>query len=233
MFAAEQRALVAQEKYELIKEMAQNVAHDLKKPFLLFRYTLAGIKATSSPEEVMRIADENVDAILAQSRQIDEKLQGFLELEREALATTARIKVTETIEALMEDFSTQLKKAGISLSRRHGYRGWIKADRPKLNSVLSNLIQNAIDAQPGGGALHIETRGRGLNALELIVRTPTYIPSDIASRLFERFFTFNKVGGTGIGLAIVKKFVDLHGGQVSCRSTAAEGTSFIIILPTG
>src|SRR3712207_787432 len=117
-------------------------------------------------------------------------------------------------------------------------------DRALLESAILNLVVNARDAMPQGGAVTISTGRRvamegegtlqpGQEVAALSVSdTGTGMAPEVLSRAFEPFFTTKEVGkGTGLGLSMVYGFAKQSGGHVSIRSKEGEGTSITIILP--
>jgi signal transduction histidine kinase len=100
----------------------------------------------------------------------------------------------------------------------------------QLRQVFLNLILNAGDAMPSGGALTIRTLAGPTVAIAEIQDTGIGIPEDIRGRLFEPFFT-NKPHGTGLGLSISAHIVTQHGGQIEVESVEGKGSTFRVVLP--
>src|SRR5450759_1986939 len=106
----------------------------------------------------------------------------------------------------------------------------ISADPELLHRALQNLVLNAIDAMPQGGALTIRTATLG-NRIEISVTdTGSGLTPEECGRLFTPYYT-TKQHGTGLGLAIVQSVVSDHGGKISVESTQERGTTFHIELP--
>jgi PAS domain S-box-containing protein len=112
----------------------------------------------------------------------------------------------------------------------------LTADEPKLRQILNNLLSNAVKFTPRGG--QIRTRIRTVEeGVELVVEdTGIGIPPEHLPHLFEKFGPHQRPGtqgerGTGLGMPIVKHFVELHGGKITVESTVGVGTRFTIVLP--
>jgi PAS domain S-box-containing protein len=112
----------------------------------------------------------------------------------------------------------------------------ISADGEQLDRVLINLLSNAIKFTPDGGRISVVVRRQGDHVKLVVADSGVGIPVDEQPRVFERFFrsTLSQemaVAGTGLGLVIVKGIVELHGGEVTLRSTPGVGTEVTITLP--
>ena len=112
----------------------------------------------------------------------------------------------------------------------------ITADDDLLSQVWTNLIHNAIKFTPDGGSIRLVLRRRADQLAFSIADTGIGISPEDETRLFERFYKADRsrqgsTGGNGLGLAIAKRIVDLHGGTISVRSLAAGGTEFLVNLP--
>ena len=107
----------------------------------------------------------------------------------------------------------------------------IQGDSNQLHQVFVNLIINAIEAVGHDGKVEIEA-GEKDGKVEVIVRdNGTGIPEDVLPKIFDAFFTSKKGKGTGIGLAIAKRIIEKHGGEIIVESTREKGTCFTISLP--
>jgi signal transduction histidine kinase len=106
----------------------------------------------------------------------------------------------------------------------------LQADAAKLRQVLLNLVRNAIEAQPGGGAVELRLRrDGGMAEIEVVDKGPG-MPPEILSQIFEPFFT-TKEGGTGLGLPLSRQILHEHGGRIECRSAPRRGATFTLSLP--
>ncbi|MEZ4777174.1 MAG: ATP-binding protein [Bacteroidia bacterium] len=104
----------------------------------------------------------------------------------------------------------------------------------KINQVLMNVLDNAIQAMPNGGTITLTTLKKGQNVEIRIKDTGTGIPKEIQNRIFEPFFTTKDVGeGTGLGLSISHGIIQQHNGSINVESQEGKGTEVIISLPTG
>ena len=100
---------------------------------------------------------------------------------------------------------------------------------------MLNLLTNAIDAlDEDGGEVKISTRSQGENEVLITVEdNGAGMPEKIRQRIFDVFFSTKGSQGTGLGLAVTKKIIEEHGGDIEAESTPGQGTKFTIKLPAG
>ena len=138
---------------------------------------------------------------------------------------------------LVSAFRGAAERAGLDLALESGPEVPVSADRPRLEQVLANLIDNAIKYTERGRVTVRLGIDRGSAWCE-VADTGPGIPPDDLPRVFERFYRVDKArsrekGGTGLGLSIVKHIVALHRGEVSVRSTLGAGATFRFEIPRG
>jgi signal transduction histidine kinase len=96
--------------------------------------------------------------------------------------------------------------------------------------ALTNMIENALHAMPGGGTLRISARQSGDTAIVEVADTGVGMDADDLKRIFEPYFS-TKATGTGLGLTIAKRNIELNGGTIDVRSERGVGTTVVITLP--
>ena len=135
------------------------------------------------------------------------------------------------VTAVREMLLPETEQYGATLVINAEYTGTARFDESKVKRVLFNLARNACQAMGQGGTFTWTVRRSG----ELLVfecsDTGPGIPKEMEGRLFETFASHGKVDGTGLGLAMAKKIVDAHCGQITCLTSSGQGTSFRIELP--
>jgi signal transduction histidine kinase len=108
------------------------------------------------------------------------------------------------------------------------------ADAALLRPILGNLISNAVKYSPDGSPIHFHVRREGDDAVFEVRDQGIGIPPEDLPQIYEAFFRCSNVGdtpGTGLGLVIVKRCVDLHGGSIHLESSPGTGTTFTVQLP--
>lgn len=114
--------------------------------------------------------------------------------------------------------------------------GWIVGDERRLKQVLFNLVGNAVKYTPQGGGVTVRAERTGDELALIVADTGPGIPEADQAGLFDSFVSFthgDTQGGPGLGLALVRRFVELHGGHVELKSAPGEGTVVTVRLPTG
>jgi two-component system, NtrC family, sensor kinase len=175
-----------------------------------------------------------IQTAIKQIQRIVGALKSYSHLDQAKVELT---DVHEGIENTLVILHHELKY-GISIIRRYGQLPRVPCYVDELNQVWTNLIHNAVQALGGKGEIVIETatenprpdQSDGVVSVRVIDNGPG-IPADVLPRIFEPFFTTKVKGeGTGLGLGIVRKIVDKHGGRVDVQSTAGR-TCFTVSLP--
>jgi signal transduction histidine kinase len=103
-------------------------------------------------------------------------------------------------------------------------------DEAQLRQALLNLLRNAREAMPSGGAIDVGVRAEGMSVVVMVEDRGSGISEEIRARVFDPFFS-TKGEGTGLGLAITRQIVEAHGGTIACTPRDGGGTSFRIALP--
>lgn len=109
--------------------------------------------------------------------------------------------------------------------------GTITVDKERLLRAIGNLVNNAADAITGNGKISVAIYEQDSTVLFSVHDNGKGIPAEIHETLFEPFVTHGKKKGTGLGLASVKRLVELHNGTISFTSGAGVGTEFIVAIP--
>jgi len=244
----ERRLLEAQfieaQKMEVIGHLASGVAHDFNNILAVIMFSGDIIEAELPPDSPLR---RYTDEIRLASERAAGLTRQLLVFSRKQTVNPVVLDLNETVGE-MEKLLRRLLDENISLTINRGKDiGPIKADSGYLGQVLMNLVVNARDAMPNGGALSISTSNITLDH-DCSLSQPGVIPGDyvvlsvtdsgegmtdeIKNKLFKAFFTTKPSGkGTGLGLVTCKTIVHQSGGHIAVRSAPGVGTTFHVYLP--
>lgn len=148
---------------------------------------------------------------------------------REQSADLNRV-VRDTVAQTSSQWVTRASGA-VALDLRLGYPPPVQSDERELREVLTNLINNALDAMESGGTLGLSTAQDGEDGLLICEDDGVGMPAEVSERIFEPFFTTKGKAGTGLGLAVSFSIIQRCGGQMEVSSEAGKGTRFTIRLP--
>ncbi|HEX6183440.1 MAG TPA: ATP-binding protein [Pyrinomonadaceae bacterium] len=226
------------ERLELVRqEFLSNVSHELRTPLtavITFADTLedGGLEDPETARGFLTVIRRNAERM----RALIEDITELSSIE----SGGARVEVREVrlFPVVQETFAALAAKAdalGVTLLNEVPPEATVRADRRRLEQLLTNLVDNAVKFNRRGGAVTVVHEREGRDRIS-VSDTGEGIPAEHHSRLFERFYRVDRArsraaGGTGLGLAIVKHLARAHGGEVSVRSTPGEGSTFTIELP--
>jgi len=221
-------------------EFLANMSHELRTPLNAvigfadaLRAKMVGAVNDKQAEYLdnIREAGEHLLALINDVLDLSKVEAGRMEL------ALARFDLPQAIAQAMTQVRPRALREGIELGKKIDPRlGEFEADERKLKQVLLNLLSNAIKFTPQGGRVDVCAAAKG-KFLEIAVKdTGTGISAADQARLFEMFQQFGrddarKAEGTGLGLALTKRLVELHGGAIRVASAPGEGSTFTVSLP--
>jgi heavy metal sensor kinase len=218
-----------------IKEMGDNIAHDLKSPVARIRgaaeVTLTSGKtldefesmAASTIEECDRLLDMiNTMLLISKTESGSEKL------------AVQDIDLSDAVRQALELFSPMAEDAHVDLEMDvpDGIR--LKGNTSTIQRMISNLIDNALKYTLSGGKVRVRLRETGLRAVITIMDTGVGISAADLPRIFDRFYRCDQSRsrpGTGLGLSLARAIARVHGGDITVTSTPGSGSTFVVELP--
>ncbi|HEY3298416.1 MAG TPA: GAF domain-containing protein [Armatimonadota bacterium] len=211
-----------------IGQLAANIAHEIRNPLSSIKGAAQFMKGEDSDSAAVR---EFLDIIIEEVNVLNKITTEFLDYARPSNLSLTEVDINEVIQRTLQLLQPEIAKHGIDVVQHFGQRlPQIMADGRQLDQVFRNIILNAQQAMTDGGRLSVITRTSRRGVSVIVEDTGVGIPEDQIDQIFQPFFT-TKTKGTGIGLAIVDKIVDKHGGDISVRSIPGRGTRFHVYLP--
>jgi signal transduction histidine kinase len=225
--------LVQAERVAAWRELARRLAHELKNPLFPLQITIENMQRAKeqAPEQFEEVFSESAQALLTQLANLKGIIGRFSDFAKMPQPQVESVNLNELAGAAARLFDAQFHAPDrpaihpeINLDPQLGS---IQADPLQLQRVIQNLLLNAIDAMPKGGAITLRTRKEnGVKVLE-ISDTGEGLTQEECSRLFTPYYT-TKQHGTGLGLAIVQSIISDHGAKISVQSEPGKGTTFRI-----
>ncbi|NCD10414.1 MAG: HAMP domain-containing histidine kinase [Negativicutes bacterium] len=217
------------------QDFVSNVSHEIQSPLTSIRGFVTLLKDNRlSREEQLHYIDIIENESLRLSR-LAENLLRLSTLESKGVMNPSAYSLTrqmqETILLLEPQWTA--KNIEVSLS---GENMEITADKDLLNQVWINLLNNSMKFTPVGGKIDISVKASD-NELEIVIMdTGTGMDEETMTHIFERFYMADKArsktaGGSGLGLSIAKKIVEMHQGSICVSSSLNEGSVFKVVLP--
>jgi two-component system, NtrC family, sensor histidine kinase HydH len=227
-----QRRLIQREKLASLGEMAAGVAHEIRNP-------LGGIKMATNLLSSGELGDgglskEMAKSILSGIVEIERIINSLLDFTRDTKLERGEYEVARILDPVVEAVAVKGRGRGVEVSYGRADRDVAaSADGQRLRQVFANVMENAleaIDPRRADGRVIVNLLGERDRAVVEVIDNGAGIALEDREKIFLPFFT-TKPSGTGLGMAIVKKIVDLHGGDISIDSAAGRGTRVRISLP--
>jgi signal transduction histidine kinase len=220
--------LTRSERLNLIGSMATAVAHDFRNPMSAILMAAELIAETSDDEdhrESAGVIRRAVGQMVAMTDELLDYARGMPDLRRR------RVPAAELMEQLDDLLLHRLERDGFAVERRVSVEGDLFVEPLRFSRVLVNVLKNAAEAMPDGGAITLSVEPRGSEVCFSVADTGVGIPPEVLPTVFEPFVTHGKSNGTGLGMAIARSVVEAHGGRIRVRSTPGVGTTVEITIP--
>jgi signal transduction histidine kinase len=172
-----------------------------------------------------------MEIIAREILRLDRVVRTFLDFTRPVELRLATVSMQELVQEIVELARPQAAAAGIDVAVREDAEGVdVRVDRDLFKQAVLNIVVNAMQAMPAGGELRFDATA-GANGTELrISDTGAGIPEALREKIFRLYFS-TKREGSGIGLAMTFRIVQLHDGTIDFTSEPGKGTTFLIRLP--
>jgi two-component system nitrogen regulation sensor histidine kinase NtrY len=208
------------ERLRAFRETARRVAHEMKNPLTPIRLAIAQLSRVAGAEH-----RETIDVLAAESDRLEQLAREFTEFGRLPEGPAAPVDFTELLAELTRTTLPATMHAKLDLDPKTPV---LLGHYDPLRRAFSNILRNAseaceeqgdveiIAAPDNGGGVRIEIRDHGPG-----------VPADMAERIFDPYCT-GKAGGTGLGLALVKQTIEMHGGSIRLTETPGGGATFVV-----
>lgn len=236
-------------------DFVNNVSHELKTPVTSIQAYADTLRQGGFDDEEM--ANQFLDRIISQSSRLGEMIVDMLDLSRmespEVEVEVADVNLASVVSWVLDDHAQVAEKSGVQIVSHVGESAAVRGEEESLKVLLNNLVKNGIEHTPHGGSVELTVDQQFPDAhrehfdefeqLDLagyvcihVRDTGEGISREHQRRIFERFFRVDKsrnrqLGGSGLGLSIVKHTAERFGGHVSVEATIGKGSAFHVSLP--
>jgi len=211
------------------EDFISNVSHEIQSPLTSIGGFAKLMKDENLPPEQRKHYAEIIESESKRLSSLGEKLLKLSSLDQASLNKT-EFRLDKQLEQIALTFEPQWSAKNITLEADL-QRCAVTADQDLLSQVWINLLHNAIKFTPDGGMITIVLNGNTV----VITDTGIGISEEDQIHIFERFYKVDRardrsLGGNGLGLSLVKKIVELHGGEITVHSAPGRGTAFTVLL---
>ncbi|MFL5403936.1 MAG: sensor histidine kinase [Gemmatimonadales bacterium] len=206
------------ERLRAFRETARRVAHEMRNPLTPMRLAVAQLARSGASDQ-----REAIDVLMAESDRLEQLAREFTEFGRLPQGPAAPVDFTELLEELARTCLPSTMTARVNLDPSTPV---LLGHYDPLRRAFSNLLRNAAEACEERGELEITAAPDNGGGVRIEIRDHgPGVPADMASRIFDPYYT-GKAGGTGLGLALVKQTIEMHGGTITLTDTPGGGATF-------
>ncbi len=214
-----------------IGQFSTSIAHEIRNPLNFISLSIDHMKERYRPAEPdSKAFDSLISNIKKEIQRVSGFAESFLEYGRPLELRLEKAGIVELIEDVLSLVMAKAEKENIEIVREYGIEPELFMDSEFIKTCFYNVILNAFQAMPRGGALTIRTMPQDRWFCVCIADNGVGISEEKAARIFTPFFT-TKSKGLGLGLALTKRVIEEHGGRVDFRSTEGVGSTVTILLP--
>jgi signal transduction histidine kinase len=222
-----QDSLLRSERLSSLGYMAAGMAHEIKNALVPLRTLTDMLQVSGGDQSFIKKFN---DLVPKEIERINRLSSDLLHYSRPMEPVFEYLDINEVIEESAKFLDIQARKKNVNVRRQYGVVSEVKADRQKLIETFTNIILNAIEAMTIGGQINISTYEKENNVIVELSDNGPGIPEENLKKIFVPFFTTKKEG-TGIGLAIVSRVIQDHGGSIDIMSKHGKGTTFFLSFP--
>ncbi|MYF98987.1 HAMP domain-containing protein [Candidatus Poribacteria bacterium] len=221
----------AAERIAVWRDVARQLAHEVKNPLFPIRLSVENLQAAKDrPEIFENIFDECTDTIIEEVDRIRELIDEFHQYARLPVPDRHPTDLNDIVDAVLKLYMELSQAQNITVEKQTSSLPLLSLDREQMERAVGNLVKNAIEAMPDGGTLTLRTYATSNdgNLISLEVQDNGHgMSEETRKHLFTPDYT-TKAYGTGLGMAIVRRIITVHGGEIAVESEENVGTTIRI-----
>ena len=228
-----EQQLLHTERLATIGEMSAKVAHEIKNPLssISLNTELLHDEINNYNGDKTNEAEEMIQSIMKEVDRLTDISEEYLQFARFPRLELKSASINDMLIGLTRFLKEEIFQRNIVLEENYAADlPEVLLDENQIKQVFFNVLKNSFDAMPEGGRLDISTGINDNNNVEVcIADSGSGIAEEDIQRIFDPFYS-NKADGTGLGLALTKKTIEVHGGEIFCDSTVGVGTTMHLVF---
>jgi len=222
-------------KLEQLSRLTGQIAHEIKNPLSTIKVNLRLIAEQLAERDIkdrnFSGAIRKISVVEKEADRLEHILNDFLRYVGKTELSQAEVDINSLLSDIIDFYLPQAHSHSVTIRQGFSDEAIVcKVDGDMLKQAILNLFINAQQAMLCGGDLMIRTERQGVNGVIQVSDTGSGIEAGKLANIFDSYYS-SKAGGSGLGLATVKKIIEMHGGTIGVNSELGKGTLFTIKLP--
>ncbi len=226
-----QSQIHASERLAELGTLTGGLAHEIKNPLSTVQLNLQLLAEDVDPDwpGAQRVINR-LKTVQRETGRLREILDDFLRYAGKLEVDLKPVSIRPLLQDLADFFEPQAALSRVRILVKQGPELTVRADERLLKQTVLNLMLNAVQAMPNRGELMLSAEPVGYDAIVHVIDTGTGISPETQARIFQAYYTTKK-GGTGLGLAMARRIIQAHHGEIGVTSEVGKGSDFWIRLP--
>jgi signal transduction histidine kinase len=218
------------QRLSALNKLTSGVAHEIKNPLNSIGLHLEVLRSRMGDED--EVAQEELKILRDETRRLDRVVKTFLDFTKPVELKLAPVDLAEILNGMLQFLMPESLDKKVAIGLECETRpAIIRGDSDLLKQAFLNLIRNGMEAMPEGGPLAVHVKQELQEVVVTIADRGVGIPEASRAKIFQLYYT-TKESGTGIGLAVTYRVVQLHNGSITFESKPGQGTEFELRFPT-